>query len=329
METFSRYRPACRVVVGGRAIDTALTGSEGVLISLEVTDHAGGEADVLEFEIDDREGHAAPKKGDPVDLWLGYEPQPVYMGSFKVDEWAKEGPRRRLRVSAKAAEMTSDIRAPRLSSFDDTTVGEIVRQVAGRHSLEATVDSELDGVAIAHIDQQHESDLAFLARLAHRVGATFKVADGKALFARTAADTLPSGRPNTPLTLKPRNVSTWAATSQGRGSYKSVRAMYHDHATGRRKHATAGAGDPTHHDRKLYGSQMEAQAAADAHLAALTRGLLQMETEGPGLPEAFAGGLVKVTGFDPDVDGAYLAKTVHHSLTSAGFKTTISLTAKV
>jgi phage protein D len=322
-------RPAARLVIDGRDVSTAVFGEAGVLVSLTINDEAGLKSDTLEIELDDREGFKAPPKGAEIKVWLGYEPSPVYMGRFTVDTWSKRGPARTLSISAKAAEMTTEVRSAKSRSFDQETVGGIVTKLAGEHRLTAVIDPALASIAVAHIDQQNESDLHFLSRLARRVGATFKLADGKAIFAKRGSSTLPSGGEKASIILTPAMTGMWEATSADRGNYKAVKASYMDHAAGKRVSVTAGSGKPEHRDRKLYATKAEAEAAAAAQLGDLNRGQVQFEAqECPGLPSVFAEALIKAEGFDPDVDGEFLIKSVSHTLDSGGYRTSISMETK-
>lgn len=321
-------RPAARLIVDGRDISTEVFGPNGILVSLSITDEAGVKSDTLELEIDNRESFKAPPKGAEIQAWLGYEPQPTYMGRFKVDEWEKRGPAKTLRVTARAAELTTEIRAAKTRDWDDKTVGEIVQKIAKDHGLTASVSGSLASIKVKHIDQQNESDLGFLSRLAKRVGATFKLADGKVLFAEKGSSSLPSGGEKTALRLTPAMVGDWSASSAERGSYKSVICLYVDHAKGARKRVTEGSGKPCHRDRRLYATEVEARAAAKAQLGDLTRGKVSFQTTGPGMPDVFAEGLVSAEDFDPDVDGEYLIKSVQHSFDSSGFTTSLSMETK-
>jgi len=319
-------KPVALLTINGRDVSSAIFGEGGILISLTITDQAGTKSDTLELEIDDREGFTAPPKGAEVQAWLGYEPTPVYMGRFTVDEWTKAGPVRTLRVSAKAAEMTSTIRAAKTKSWDGKTVGDIAREIAGEHGLQAVVAESVAGLSIAHIDQQNESDLGFLSRLARRAGATFKLGDGQVVLSeRGAMSTLPSGKEKPTIRLTPDMVGEWSATTAERGDYKAVVCTYMDHAAGRRVSVTEGEGTPKHRDRRLYASEAEAKAAARAQLGDLTRGKITFETSGTGLPDVFAEAKIDAQDFDPDVDGEFLIKSVTHSFTSGGYTTSISM----
>ena len=325
--------PAARLEIDGRDISTSVfgdlknAGEGGVLISLSVSDQAGTTSDTLELELDDREGFKAPPKGAEIKVWLGYEPTPLYMGRFKVDEWTKSGGSagRTLRVSAKAAEMTGEIRARKSRSFDGKTVGEIANQIAGENGLTATVASSIASQVIEHIDQQNESDLGFLSRLAGRAGAVFKLADGKIVMAERGSSQLPGGGEKPTISLTPAMVSDWDATSADRGEYGAVSCVYMDHEAGQRVTVTEGSGTPKHRDGRLYGSRAEAEAAARAQKGDLARGKVSFATRGPGLPSVFAEAKIDAQGFDADVDGEFLIKTATHTLDSSGYNTSIDM----
>lgn len=316
-------KPAARVTLNGKDVTTAWA---SVLESITITDEAGVKSDSCEVAFDAREGFSAPPIGAELKVWLGYEPQPVYMGSYKVDSWAKSYPPRRLTVSAKAADMTGAIRAPKVRSFHEKTVKDIVGQVAGDNGLSPLIDDKIGGTTVEHIDQQGESDIAFLSRLAKRHGATFKVADGKAIFAAKGSKTAPSGKAKQAITLTPINLASWSANCSERGGFKSASAGYMDHVAGKRKTARVkGTAKPHHRDRRLYGSKAEAEAAAKANLGDLTRGKVSVTIEMVGTPTLFAEALVTLKDCDPDVDGEFLAKSVTHTYGGGAFRTSLSL----
>jgi len=321
--------PAAIVEINGRDRDREWFER---LLSLTITDEAGIMADTCEVVLDARPGPdggvSAPPIGAVMRIWLGYQPAPRLMGSFRVRSWTKAGPLRTISIQADAADLTGDIRKPKLRSHHEQTIGQITDRIAAEHGLSAVVDAELAGRLIEHIDQQTESDVAFLTRLAKRHGATFKLGDGKILFAAKGSRTVPSGAEKTPITIRPDDVSTWQATCESRGGYGSASASYRDHTTGKRVSVKAGAGEPQHRDRRLYGSKAEAEAAAAANLGDLARGKMTVTLDGAGMPELFAEALVRLEGFDPDVDGEFIAKSVSHTFDGrGGFTTSTTLEA--
>jgi uncharacterized protein len=322
--------PTARIVVDGKDITSRLLDSDRkkVLVSLTVTDEAGIKSDCAELVIDNRETFAAPPVGALMEVWMGYEPTPAYMGKFRVDEWTKSGKPNVLTVSAKSAELTTEIKGAKTRSWHDTTIGGIVGKIAGEHGLGSAVDKGIGASAVEHIDQQSESDLSFLSRMATRNGAMFKLADGKILFAKKGAKTLPSGADKGERTVKlTDDVSSWTMTKSERGGHKSVICYWHDHDAGKRKTVTSGSGKPVYRDKRVYRTQVEAQAAADAQIGDLQRGKSDGSLDLVGDPTFFAEMAVTLSGFDPDVDGKYTAKSVAHKFDSSGYTTSVSLEA--
>lgn len=302
------------------------------LISASVYLHAGHKADTVELELDDAPSGAgatiaAPAVGMPVKLWLGYGDALALMGSFTVDQWTKRGGAggRTLHVSAKAAELTTAIRQPRARSYHGQTLGQIAAAVAGRHGLTPTVDADLAGQPIDHIDQQHESDLHFMTRLAQRSGAVFQIGDGHLILARKGSTRLASGNPKPLMTLRPQDVTEWTATSAHRGDFASASASYGDKKHGKRGQEVAGAGSPRHRSRVLFATKDEAARAARAAMGDLKRGVANFETEGPGLPQAFPEMAVDVLGFDAAVDGRHTVQRTTHVFEGRGYRTTLEL----
>ncbi len=311
-----RVRPAIRLEIDGKAASPELLRR---LVSIRIVDHSGGSADTLEIELDDRNNAAAPPIGGEVKVWLGYEPKPAYRGRFRISGWSLNGPPAVMTVNAKAADFTSAIRAPKTRSHHQTTLGAIVSKVAGEHGLGVSMDSGLAARMIDHVDQQTESDMSFLSRLAKRNGATFKIGAGKVVFTANRSTILPDGTSKTRFAIRPEMISTWSFRAEERGAYKSAKAAFYDKKKGKRVHCTAGSGTPCHRDRRLYATQDEAQNAADANLGDLTRGKVTGSISGPGMPDLYAEALLDLAGFSPDCDGEYLAKTVTHRFDGRGY----------
>lgn len=321
--------PTARIVIDGKDITTRLIDKsrKKILVSIRITDEAGIKSDSLELTIDNREDFPAPKTGAQIEVWLGYEPTPVYMGKYRVDQWTKGGPPKTLTVSAKSAELTTAIKGHKTRSHHDTTLGAIVKKIAGEHGLGVSVDSELASRKVEHIDQQTESDLNFLSRLAKRNGALFKVADGKVLFAKKGSKKNPSGKAKPAKTVKPEDVSRWSMTANERGGHKCVKASWMDHKAGKRKSVSAGSGKPVHRIKHLYRTEAEATAAANGQLGDLKRGKRDGSIDMAGNGDFCAEMEVTLSGFDADVDATYTAKSVTHDFSASGYTTSVSLEA--
>lgn len=327
MTSPQRHRPAARIVANGQDITTRLLddSEKRVLVSLTVTDEAGIKADGLELTIDNRDRFEVPPIGSEIEVWLGYEPAPVRMGLYRLDSWEMSGPPNVLTLSASSAELTTAIKGQKTRSWHDTTLGAIVRAIAGQHGLGVLIPDELAGRPMEHIDQQTESDLNFLSRLASRNGAVFKLADGKVLFTPKGASVTAAGEPKPDLTVVPAMVASWSVTESERGGHQSVVCHWMDHHAGKRKSVTVGEGKPVRRDKRLYRTEEEARAAAQATLGDLRRGKRDATLEMAGNTDVFAESDLTMRGFHGNVDGRYGVKSVSHTFDSSGFRTSVSL----
>ncbi|WP_316206080.1 phage late control D family protein [Bradyrhizobium sp. SZCCHNR3058] len=311
---------------GGRVIPGGL-GGEGPLLSLTIQDHEGKKSDSCELELDNREYIPSPGKGSKLQVWLGFVETGVnFMGSYQIDSWTKKGRPKIMTVSAKAAGLTTEIKAPKSRSYHEKSIDEIVQYIAGRNGLSARVAGELGSIKPGHLDQSNESDLNFLTRLAGRVGGNFKLANDTIIFNKAGSGLLPSGAEAPSFMLTETGQTDWDCTGSTRGDYNSVEAAWHNVKKGEREwvKSSGAGGEPKHRIRKLFKTKEEAEAQAKATKGALARGKKVFAASFPGRTEMFAGAGLTAVGFDPDCDGSYTIKSATHILNSSGLKTRIS-----
>ena len=109
-----------------------------------------------------------------------------------------------------------------------------------------------------------------------------------------------------------------------RGKYGAVTAEWHDKATAKRETVKAGDGDPIFKLRRSYPDATQAQAAAEAKLAALDRGTGTMEITLPGNPDLMAEGVINLSRFRSGIDGRWLLNRVTHTIGNQGFSSSLS-----
>jgi phage protein D len=310
---------------GARVIPSGGLGTnEGPLLSISITDNEDRKSDSCELELDNRDYIPSPGKGSMLQVWLGYAETGVFdMGMYQVESWTKKGMPKTLTVSAKAAGLTTGIKAPKSRSYHQKSVSDIVQYIAGRNGLQAIVNGDVGGLMPGHLDQSSESDLNFLTRLAGRVGGKFKVANNTIIFNKGGSGMLPSGGAAPSFTLTPIGLIDWSCTGSARGEYGSVSVPWQNTQTGEREWVDEGEGTPKLRARKLFKTKDEAQAHAKATKGELARGNKKFNAEFPGDGQYFAGAQVEAVDFDPDVDDSYSIKAATHKLDSGGFVTSI------
>lgn len=304
------------------------------LLSLTTDDNSGEQADELEIRLDDRGNLVEePRRGAALTVHLGYMGEELYpVGRFVVDETWPEGPPDILMIKAKSADMKKGLKAARSRAWRETTLGEIVAEIAADNELEAAVADDLADIEIEHRDQTGESDLHFLTRLGRDYGAVAAPKGGKLVFAPAASGKSASGKALEPVTLDRRDLISWKGVTADRDSYGTVRARYRDMGSARTAYATAGGGEPVRTLRTTYPTQAAAEAAAKAEIARLGREQGGVELEMYGRPEIAAQTPIILTGLRPSLSRRWVATTVQHRLDweSGGFVTIVeaNLTGK-
>ncbi|MCQ5469335.1 phage late control D family protein [Pantoea brenneri] len=332
------------------------------LISMTLTDNRGFEADQLDIELDDADGQLAmPVRGAVVKLFLGWKGQALIgKGEFTVDEVEHHGAPDTLTIRARSADFRGSLNSRREVSYHDTTLGDIVSQVARRNNLKPQLAEGFAGIAVAHIDQTQETDAKFLTRLASLYGAVAAIKAGRLLFIRPGNGVTLSGRPIPQLTLTRQDGDRHSFSIADRGAYTGVSAswlhtkdpkpkkvklqrkpkMKHlralEHPAAKKKKATAtkvpearegdylaGSEDNVFTLTTVYASKAAAMRAAKAKWEKLQRGVAEFSvTLAIGRADLYPETPVRVSGFKSVIDAQpWLISKVTHSLSGSGYTT--------
>lgn len=327
--TYRHREAAYRLVVDGREI---ALGSR--LISLSLTERRGTEADELRLELDDSDGRlAVPPSGAEISLALGWrflpdgDPILIDKGTFKVDERSHAGAPDRLVIRARSADLTRAFRTRRTESWQDVDLGQVLRDLAGRHGLEPRIDPTLAARAIDHLEQGRESDAAFLARLGRQHDAVATIKAGRLLFAPASAAATPGGTPIPPATLTRASGDRHDWKEIERGAYSGVIAVWRDRAGARRRQVVVGDADNAKRLGRTYAGEAAARRAADAEWARLARGRAQFSLAlALGRPDLYPQRRLSVSGFKPEIDAEdWLIDEAAHDLSARGFTTSLKM----
>ncbi|MFN3595307.1 MAG: phage late control D family protein, partial [Thiobacillaceae bacterium] len=292
---------------------------------LTVVDAEGLASDTLEVELDDRgQSVQLPAVGDRLRLLLGYleqSPLPV-IGDFVVDEVRLSGPPLAIAFTAKGADFVNTaIKAPLIDDGDDATLAALARRIAQRHSLDPRIHPDAEQIALGHIDQQTESDMALLTRLARARDWVLRL-DAERLTLRPHASALPPGREaadwQPPMyRIDARRISRYDYTTNARHRYGRVRAWYYDPDTGRRRSVEVADGEypgaPTLDLRHDARDEAACRAAAEARLRQLRRMSSSLTLEMPGDTRLLAGHHILVTGLSKPVAGQWVIQRAEHT----------------
>lgn len=323
-------RPQYSITANAADITAAI---EARLISLRLTDASGMDSDTLEIRLSDTDAApiALPATGAELAVALGYDGALRPMGIFVVDEIEMTGWPSELTIKAKAAPQDKtpagkkSLRSQKTRRWKEgTTLGEVVKTIGGDHGLAPKVSASLASKKLPDTHQTDESDIHFLVRLARRFDATVKPANGSLLVVKTGEGMSATGAPLPTVAIGPTDALNYRASLQTREVAKRCIAYWHDVKGAKRKEETAGSGEPEIRLKGHYKTADDAKEAASTELRKRQRGKGSVSVTMPGRPDLFAEATMLLAGFRPGVDGAWLIKSVEHSIDpSSGYTTTV------
>lgn len=213
------------MVVNGNDITSLLVGGpKPRLVSIELTDNRGLEADQLDITLSDHDGLLAiPPRGATVRLWLGWDDTGlVDKGSFTVDETEHSGAPDTLSIRARSADLRGGLKTKKERSFDATTLGTVIGAIATAQGLTPVVSAVLAGIELLHLDQANESDANLLSRLGREHDAIATVKADRLLFLPTGKATTASGLSLPHVTLTRADGDQHRFLQADRDSYTGV-----------------------------------------------------------------------------------------------------------
>lgn len=302
-------------------------------VELTLSERREEEADEMSLVLQNHDGLlAVPEEGRALLLSLGWRSGtdvPVGLvdkGRFIVDEVSLQGPPDMVEIRARSADMTGLYRQRRTRSWRGTTLGAIITEIARRHGRTARVAGALASVAVAAIEQEGDSDMAFVRDLGRQHDAIATWKGGHLLFAPIGASLSAGGEPLDVVTLTKREGWTWRFTRSERDSNDGAEAQWHDRQAGRRRTVSTG-GDKPRRLKRIYGSEAEARQAAEA---AASRDRRRPYSFSYGLavadPALQPDQRVTLRGWGETIDSlAWLIKSVETTLGSGGLSQRIEM----
>ena len=326
-------KPITRITIDGRPA-TGLFMSR--LISCEVTDREGTKSDTVQIELEDSPPAAIPRKGAIIKVWMGYLRGGIaYMGAFTADEVEANCLPYSLRITGKAADLRAEMKQNREVHWDDTSVADIVSDVAKRHGLIPRVAGAVGSHVYKWFGQQDESDIHVLERLAKRHNALFSVKDGHLIFAELGSGLSALGAALTPVIVRPGDIVEGSCRVRfaDRTAYKDVIGYYHDRDRGERveiKVASSPDGSATYRIGEPFADEEEARRAVEAKAKELLRAGTSTSVQIVGRPSARGGAPLIYAGVRAGADGVpFILDTARHRSTKESYTTNLDAKIKV
>lgn len=305
------------------------------LVSLSISEKRGDEADQLDIVLNDTDGQLGiPKEGAVLHVQLGWKQGRdvtvglIDKGSYKVDDVSHSGPPDQITIKARATDFTSQIRNRHQQSWKSTTLGAVLKDVAGRNGLTLRVAADLASIALPSISQSRESDIAFLRRLGRENDAVATIKDKRLIFARKGAGATTSDKALPTLTIRRTDGDRHSWQRQTRDGQEGVTASWHDKKGAKRQTVTVGKAEGAKKLRKVHADEASAKRAALAERDRLKRTPATFDMKlALGRADAIPEARVKVSGYKDVIDAAtWLISEVTHRLDkSGGFTTALKM----
>lgn len=329
--------PDFRLNVAGLDISPSIRGR---LSGLTLTEARDTEADQLDLVLSDHDGALAiPPPGAIITVRIGWKGEALIdKGTFTVDDRGHEGAPDRLTIRASSADFTADFRIRRTAVMHQTTLGDVLRQVAARQGLHAAVSPALASIALPLLEQSRESDGALLKRLGERYDAVATVKAGRLLFTPVGGGVAPSSTAAPPVPLAgdvlivraDGDNHRWRSTERD-SAYTGVSASWRDIGQARVRTVTVGApgsgSGKAKRLRRTYATEQHAREAASAEWGRVRRGAAECGfTLAHGRPDIGPERKVRLQGFKPEIDAAlWLVRQAVHTLSETSFTTALEL----
>ena len=323
--------PSFRLTVDGNDLAHLISPR---LMSLELTDNRGIEADQLSITLSDHDGLLViPPKGAILRLWLGWSDTGlVDKGTYTVDETEHSGAPDVLSIRARSADLRKGLKTKRERSWSNTTLGEVLGAIASGNGLRATIAEALGGLPILQLDQANESDANLISRLGEEFDAVATVKAGCLLCMPAGGGKTASGMALPHITLTRVDGDQHRYLQADRDSYDGVRAYYYDVNSAKKQEAIAGGGEILKDLRHTYSDQQSALRAARAEFNRLQRGSATLSyTLARGRPDLIPELTYTLQGVKAEIDEIiWYGGNVQHSLSADnGYTMSLDLESKL
>lgn len=337
-DAVERYRreagypvPAFRITVDGTDIAKLINPR---LMSLELTDNRGIEADQLSLTLSDHDGLLTiPPTGAVIRLWLGWSDTGlVDKGTYTVDETEHSGAPDVLSIRARSADLRKGLKTKRERSWSNATLGDVLGDVALGNGLSATIAGVLDGLPILQLDQANESDANLICRIGEEFDAVVTIKAGCLLCLPAGGGKTASGAELPHITLTRADGDQHRYLQADRDSYDGVRAYFYDVNSAKKQEAIAGGGENLKDLRHTYSDRQSALRAARAEFNRLQRGSATLSyTLALGRPDLTPELTYTLLGVKDEIDAIiWYGGNVQHALSAdSGYTVSLELESKL
>lgn len=308
--------------------DYAISGmnAAGRVQSIRITDTNGTAADTLEVALTDYDGRIGlPPTGAKIGVKIGWEGALIDRGDFIIDEVEHAGAPDTLTIRGRSADLRQGATRKRTQSWDDTTLGDVIAEIAARLSAEPRITADLAARVVEHIDQTEESDINLITRLAEHHDAIATVKKGLLLFIPRGTGLTASGTAIPVRIIKRSEGDRHRYLSADRDAHTGVVVYWQSNEDADKKEVSAGSTDNPKRLRRTYATEAAAQTAAKSEWQRIQRGTQTVSlTLADGRADIYPETPVRLQGFKAGIDDVpWIIARITHTLSDTQFTTSI------
>lgn len=166
---------------------------EDFIDSISFQDNLSGQADDITVSLADREKrwitkHWAPHKGDSLSValllsrdWVSDQPTARNLGDFEIDEITVNGPPTKMSVKGISIPQDTTLKEKKTKAWEKTNLKKIAEEIAKNSKLSLHFSAE-ENPEYDRLDQDDQSDTAFLEKICGEAGLSLKIANKKIII---------------------------------------------------------------------------------------------------------------------------------------------------
>ena len=302
------------------------------LTDMTYTDSADGESDSLSVNLSDKSrkwvGGWMPEKGDKISaeiLTYNWEKDgdkgKLACGEFIVDSLSASGEPLAISIGAISGPVSSGFReTTRSKTWKKTTIKAIAEIIAKRYKLTLVYDAPR--VSVKEIEQS-DTDSSFLASLCDTYGLTLKAYKSKlVIFDQVLYKKRASVATISRLTSP---IANWSYADTLTRVYTGAQITYTDPASGKDIKKTVGSKKVLLRLSESADSAADAEKKAKAAVNKANHDKTTMSIDMMGNVKLVSGCCVELKGFGPKISGKYFINRATHTVSSAGYRTSLEL----
>ena len=310
---------------------------EDFLTSLSFTDNISAEPDSISLSLSDREGKWRsswrPKMGSVIKCallistgWDDSKPANRYIGTFEIDKFGVSGPPKTSSIEGLSIPQSTTLnRSQKSKAWEKTNFRKVASDIAKVNGM-SLYFSAMDNPYYDRMDQEGETDLAFLMRICSDAGLTLKVANKKLIIMDEAK--LEAAPEKHFIKESDKAIKNYDGDDSLTDLYRSCTVKWTDPKSKKVRRYSFTPKRPPSTNRVLYvneeiNSESAAKKLAMAKLRDANKNGMTFTVRFAGFLTVYSGETVRLQGFDT-FDGKYIITSVSATI-SKGSETTLSL----